>query len=682
MLYAGKILGVCVLLILCIEPAFSQGCPTLGQSPGTAFPVCGTNIFSQTTVPTCAGSIIPTPCAANSAAGGYTDKNPFWYKFTCYTTGTLGFTITPKSLADDYDWELFDITGRNPTDIFTDATLIVSANWSGSPGVTGTSLTAPHTFECASNPAQNISTFSIMPTIIAGHDYLLMISHFDDASQSGYDLSFPTGPQGGTASIVNPVVPAVSNAYAVCDGTQIVLKMNKKINCNSVASNGTDFTVNGPAAISIVSATGNGCNSGFDSDSITLKLNQVLSPGTYTVNAKSGSDGNTLTDNCSNSLATGAVATIKFTPAQPTPLDSINPPVCITDTLLLVFSKPLNCNSIAADGTDFSITGPAAVSIQSATGICTNGVSSVIRLLLSAPIRVNGTFTLSVKNGSDGNTLIDECGELTPAGSIPFITKNITTAGFTYNIATGCIKDTLSLSHDANNGANQWQWLIDTTIISNSQNTSYISNAFGTHITNLTVSNGNCSDTASIYFTFPDQTIKAAFASADTICTSDTLHFTDMSSSSTINWKWDFGNGTTSNLQMPPAQTYPANTRIGNYVVSLFVSNQSNCADSTYKLIYVFPNCYIAVPSAFTPNGDGLNDYLYPLNAFKAGDLLFRVYNRYGQVIFETRSWSRKWDGTVNGQPQPSGTYVWTLDYIDTDKQQRVSLKGTTVLIR
>jgi gliding motility-associated-like protein len=79
---------------------------------------------------------------------------------------------------------------------------------------------------------------------------------------------------------------------------------------------------------------------------------------------------------------------------------------------------------------------------------------------------------------------------------------------------------------------------------------------------------------------------------------------------------------------------------------------------------------------------DGRNDYLYPLNAYKTSDLRFTVYNRYGQRMFETRDWTLKWDGTINGVKQPSGTYVWVLTYIDTETGQKIARKGTTVLIR
>lgn len=92
-------------------------------------------------------------------------------------------------------------------------------------------------------------------------------------------------------------------------------------------------------------------------------------------------------------------------------------------------------------------------------------------------------------------------------------------------------------------------------------------------------------------------------------------------------------------------------------------------------------NCYIAVPAAFTPNGDGLNDYLYPLNAYKATNLSFKVFNRQGMLVYQTNNWLAKWDGKVHGEPQAPGTYVWILNYLDSDKK-KVALKGTVVLLR
>jgi gliding motility-associated-like protein len=412
-------------------------------------------------------------------------------------------------------------------------------------------------------------------------------------------------------------------------------------------------------------------------------MNSILSPGTYTVSAKIGTDGNTLTDYCDYSLATGQLASLKFIALQPTPMDSISPVICIKDTLQLVFSKPMNCSTIAADGSDFSITGPAAVAIKSARGVCSNGVSTTIQIILSAPISVNGVFLLKLKAGSDGNTLVDECGQTTPAGaSLSFTTQNITTANIQSLVQTGCKSDTLLLNHNGNGSATKWIWAIDSVVFSSLQSPVFISKAFGKHSVQLTVSNGKCSDFSQINFVFDDHTIKANFSAADTLCPSDTLHFTDLSSSNTIAWNWSFGNGNTSTLQFAPAQSYPQNGRKTKYTASLAAKNIYGCADTAYKNLIVLASCYVAVPTAFTPNGDGLNDYLYPLNAFKADNLYFRIFNRYGQKIFETKDWTKKWDGRLNSIPQPSGTYVWTLDYVDRDSGQKISLKGTTVLIR
>ncbi len=88
------------------------------------------------------------------------------------------------------------------------------------------------------------------------------------------------------------------------------------------------------------------------------------------------------------------------------------------------------------------------------------------------------------------------------------------------------------------------------------------------------------------------------------------------------------------------------------------------------------------MPSAFTPNGDGMNDYLYPLNAYKALDLSFSVFNRFGQRIFFTRDWTNKWDGSFKGQGADPGTYVWMLTYIHSDTNLKVEQKGTVILIR
>src|ERR1700704_5238067 len=97
-----KGIPVLLLIIFFANHAKAQSlCTTLGQTPSTAFPVCGTDTFSQATVPPCGITTVTVPLCHDN--GLYTDINPFWYRFTCYTSGTLAFQITPNNLADDYD---------------------------------------------------------------------------------------------------------------------------------------------------------------------------------------------------------------------------------------------------------------------------------------------------------------------------------------------------------------------------------------------------------------------------------------------------------------------------------------------------------------------------------------------------------------------------------------------------
>jgi gliding motility-associated-like protein len=198
----------------------------------------------------------------------------------------------------------------------------------------------------------------------------------------------------------------------------------------------------------------------------------------------------------------------------------------------------------------------------------------------------------------------------------------------------------------------------------------------------LMVTDGSgCSAYGFLTIKLRDSMLKAAIIAPNIVCPNDAVLFKDTSVGKITRWQWDFANGQTSNEHNPPLQRYPFYEANLNYPVRLAVADSSGCADTTSVFVKAVNSCYIAVPSAFTPNHDGLNDYLYPLNAYKATNLIFRIYNKSGKLIFETKDWTKKWDGTISGMPQPTGTYVWVLDYTD-ENNKSVSLKGTTVLIR
>ena len=672
-----KQLYILIIFILCRAVGLSQTCSTLGQTPSTAFPVCGIDTFSQTIVPNCGGKEVPGPCT-NVGGVTLTDLNPFWYKFTCFTSGTLGFLIQPDDQNDDYDWQLFDVTGRNPDDVYTDVSLYVACNWSGRVGNTGASASGTGLDNCA---GQTYPLFSSRPSIIAGHNYLLLLSHFNTFTQGnndGYKLSFG----GGTAVITDTVSPALKSASTSCDGTQIRVKLSKKMRCNSLAEDGSDFAIAG-SGVTIKSIIGIGCTNGFDMDSVILNLSEALAPGDYSLIAKSGTDENTILDNCNNPIPENSTIPFTVFGRQPTPFDSLATVTCAPASLQLIFRKNIDCNSIADDGSDFQITGPHPVTIASANGNCSNDVSSVINLNLTSPIVHEGTYTITLLKGNDGNSIIDECGIETPVpATITFSVKDTVSANFTYNLVEGCREDSLKLFHNGANGVTEWNWNFDDLEFSSDQNPQIVYTTFGNKSIKLNVTNGFCSDSTELKLYLNHDSLRAAFTGPAFFCPNDVAYFRDTSVGTIVAWDWLFGNGYTSTLQYPPAQVYLLADKERTFPVRLIVVSNKNCTDTSLKYIKVVNNCYIAVPTAFTPNMDGRNDYLYPLNAYKASNLEFKVFNKYGQQLFETKDWTHKWDGSFHGSAQPSGVYVWFLQYTATDTGQKVFLKGTTVLIR
>lgn len=108
-------------------------------------------------------------------------------------------------------------------------------------------------------------------------------------------------------------------------------------------------------------------------------------------------------------------------------------------------------------------------------------------------------------------------------------------------------------------------------------------------------------------------------------------------------------------------------------IYTLTVKSEHGCVAA--ESVTVDKDCYIDVPNAFTPNGDGTNDYFFPRQLLSGKLTKFRmqILNRWGQTLFETTAVNgRGWDGKCNGKDQPGGVYIYlietTLDNANTEK--------------
>jgi gliding motility-associated-like protein len=129
-----------------------------------------------------------------------------------------------------------------------------------------------------------------------------------------------------------------------------------------------------------------------------------------------------------------------------------------------------------------------------------------------------------------------------------------------------------------------------------------------------------------------------------------------------------------------PVAMLPAGKDSMSYRVK--VSTPEGCTGYDSLNIYVFETLpEIFVPNAFTPNHDGINDVFRAKLAGMKRLYYFRVFNRWGELLYSTSDLGKGWDGTFNGRDQASGTYVWAAKATDY-KDNTVMQKGTFVLIR
>ena len=129
-----------------------------------------------------------------------------------------------------------------------------------------------------------------------------------------------------------------------------------------------------------------------------------------------------------------------------------------------------------------------------------------------------------------------------------------------------------------------------------------------------------------------------------------------------------------------PVVSFDEPTRGIKYLLHAY--NEAGCVDTTSINVMVFNTApSIFVPTAFTPNKDRKNDVLRPIAVGIKQMEFFSIFNRWGQLVFTTKAHGNGWDGSINGKPQASGTYVWMVKATDYNNTPYFE-KGTVVLIK
>lgn len=201
----------------------------------------------------------------------------------------------------------------------------------------------------------------------------------------------------------------------------------------------------------------------------------------------------------------------------------------------------------------------------------------------------------------------------------------------------------------------------------------------------VVVSNQGCKDTLSKnqYFTvFPAPDANFYFTPQQPTMFDAEVTFTDHSSNAN-HYQWTFTDGTPASSSKEEEIVNFPDGEVGDYPVYLTVWSDFGCYDSTKQVIHVISDIIFYAPNTFTPDGDEFNAlwrvYVQGIDIYNF-ELI--VYNRWGEIMWESHNPEASWNGTYGGKIAPDGTYIWVMKAKDITSDKKVEYKGHLNILR
>jgi len=637
----------------------------------------------------------------NSATTNFTypaASDSWWDLISSPTTVTAGlsnYSLQTSNFSDCYNLVAFGLYFQTGCNTCTGSGITVSAT-SSSSCATGNSATATVTGGTAPYTYSWSGTAQTTPTITGVPPGTYTVTVKDNSVCNS-----------GTAVVVIPAGVGVSSTFASTNPTCFGL------------SNGTGtVTATGgiaPYTYSWTPAPGTGQGTSAAGS---------MPAGTYTclVTDSSGCQGKdiiTLTQPTAITLTSGAVAPICIGQSQVlsatghggTPAytyswtdagNAVTSPVSpvVTTTYTVTVTDSGGC--VSTPVTVIVTVKPAlAVTANATAAICIG--SSVPLLCTATGGNGNYTYTWTPATGLSSTTIpnptatppltttytvvvSDNCGTPVASTTIVATLLPIPAPVISANIKSGCAPLCVTFSDSVVPGCATATWNFgDGNTGIGCGNITHCYTASGTY--NLTfkmTDTAGCKATKidSNYITVYPQPVPQFSASPQpTSIFNPLIYFTDLSVGAT-SWNWSFGDVTHGGSVLQNPQYTYADT--GCYDVQLVITNVNGCKDSVIHPVCINADFEFFMPDAFTPNNDGVNDLLLPKGiGIVEKDYDFTIFDRWGNLIFETNDLNQGWNGHVNGGALCAqvDTYVWRVQLKDFHGQ-RHSFTGGVQLIK
>ncbi|NNC82574.1 MAG: PKD domain-containing protein [Flavobacteriales bacterium] len=252
----------------------------------------------------------------------------------------------------------------------------------------------------------------------------------------------------------------------------------------------------------------------------------------------------------------------------------------------------------------------------------------------------------------------------------------------------GCAPITIAFENLSEYGTN-YLWNFGDGGVSSNEEPVYTYYIPGTYTVSLLVTGPGGSEIAvrdTIVHVYPNSTAYFT-ANPDIVNTGDVVFFYNLSNQAD-EFFWEFGDGNTS-TETDPTHIYQ---ETGYFDVTLIANNEYNCPD-TFRLedaVFVDVGGYVDFPNAFTPNSLSSNggyydptrldnDVFYPVFA-GVEDFQLQIYNRWGELLYESDDVNKGWDGYYKGRLAQQGVYVWRATVTFTDGKQVIKAGDLTLL--
>lgn len=274
--------------------------------------------------------------------------------------------------------------------------------------------------------------------------------------------------------------------------------------------------------------------------------------------------------------------------------------------------------------------------------------------------------------------------------SVTITVEEAPMVSFVGDVLAGCAPHTVTFTNTSSSatGLVDCEWTINGQSISGCGTGTYTFENSGTYDVTLTAtSNTGCTSTATYAdYIYVEAVPVAAFStSGNTLESFDTqVQFTNNTTGAS-SYSWDFGDDSPLSTDVNPVHSYPE-AQSGNYTVTLIATSPLGCVDVTSTSITVNEQLIYYIPNTFTPDNDDFNDTFRAVftEGYDPFDFQMVLFNRWGEVIWESYDASVGWDGTygINGRPAQDGTYIWKIEFKTTQTDERVMITGHVNLIR